>query len=151
IDHIIFSLVRALLERNRDDAWPIFEAAISAANPHEGFYLEHVLGKGFDRFEEGQAGPIFKLGDDFLLDWCRRKPNAAPAFVAKTMPLLVIDRNSGNSSWTPLAAAIFEEFGDREDVLSAISANMGTFGWVGSVVPYYERFIGPLELLTAHK
>ena len=147
LDHLINSLIVVLLERQREAVWPIFETTINTANSHESFYLEHVLGRGFAQ-SRNHAGPIFELGDKFLLEWCRRRPEKAPVFVGKIAPLL----SSGHEgkSWTTIVQTLFDEFGDREDVLGAISANMGTFSWMGSMVPYYEQFLSPLTSLTSH-
>jgi hypothetical protein len=147
LDHLINSLLAALLEHQRYAVWPIFETAINTANSHESFYLEHVLGRGIAQFEN-HTGPIFKLGDKFILEWCTRSPEKAPVFVGKIAPLLSSEHEG--KSWTTIVQTLFDEFGDREEVLGAISANMGTFGWTGSMVPYYEQFLSPLMSLTSH-
>ena len=45
---------------------------------------------------------------------------------------------------------LLDEFGDREDVLSALSGNMMTFMWSGSLVPYFEQYGTPLRTLLNH-
>jgi hypothetical protein len=148
LDHVLQPLVLILLSpRYQAAVWPVFETAISEAKGIELFHFEHMLGKGLDHFGDG-IGPIFIMGDEQLLAWCRKKPEKAPAFLARVAPLLKTDADK--RTWTPLIEALLDEFGDQDAVLSAISANLGTFGWSGSLVPYYEQFIEPLSSLTNH-
>lgn len=151
IDHLLKSILAEIFEKHRDAVWPLFSSAISSASGYMNFHLEHLLGEGGFAFDKGPA-LLFSLGDEFLLDWCRREQHSAPPFVARSMPLIQIDEDerAPSAGWTRLATAIFDEFGDRKDVLSAIAANMGTFGWTGSLVPYYERYVGPLKSLASH-
>ena len=141
---VIVSLVETMLHQNIRMSWPIFEAAIAGKSGLVTFNLQHVLGKRHD-----DPGPIYELDNSFLLSWCRREPASAPLFVARTMPLLTSD-GDGLLTWSTVATMLFDEFGDRREVLSEVSANMGTFGWTGSLVSYYERYISPLEGLLSH-
>jgi hypothetical protein len=44
-----------------------------------------------------------------------------------------------------------DNFGDNEQVLSALSANMSSFGWSGSLVPYLQKETAALEALKGHE
>jgi hypothetical protein len=46
---------------------------------------------------------------------------------------------------------LIDNFGDKEDVLNGLAANIGTFSSAGSSAPYYETFLRPLERLLSHK
>jgi hypothetical protein len=45
---------------------------------------------------------------------------------------------------------LLDEFGDREDVLRALTRNMCTFGWTGSRATYFALYSGPLRELQSH-
>ena len=45
---------------------------------------------------------------------------------------------------------LLDDFGDRKDVLDALSGNMMTFIWSGSLVPYFEQYAAPLRTLLDH-
>jgi peptidoglycan/xylan/chitin deacetylase (PgdA/CDA1 family) len=72
----------------------------------------------------------------------------APAILARVMPLF--RREGENWTWQPLARSIIDRYGQQRAVLSAITANLGSFSWSGSLVPYFERQIQPLEQLRIH-
>jgi hypothetical protein len=83
------------------------------------------------------VGILFAQKENFetIINWCRKHPDVAPKRIANMMPLAIeID---GNLGWHPFAKSVIDEFGYNNDVLAELSANMGTFGFTGSVVPYY--------------
>ena len=53
--------------------------------------------------------------------------------------------------WHPFSKAIIDEFGDNDDVLSMLASNMGSFGSVGSRIPYFTTQKRLLQELTNHK
>jgi len=86
-------------------------------------------------------------GEDGRIEW-RVDPitlTTAPGFLLGIVPLLS-KKDDGTVSWTPLVQTLVDEFGDRPETLDALSSNMGTFGWTGSMVPYYEQYVGPLRV-----
>jgi hypothetical protein len=46
---------------------------------------------------------------------------------------------------------LIDNFGNNKEVLSALTSNLGTFGWTGSLVPYYQRELSMFKLLKNHK
>jgi len=54
-------------------------------------------------------------------------------------------------NWHPFSKMVIDEFGDYENVLENLSSNMGTFGTVGSSVPYYQTQKALLLELINHK
>ncbi|NMM46515.1 hypothetical protein HH303_18635 [Rhodospirillaceae bacterium KN72] len=147
-DHLVGKLMNLLFANYQKDVWPLFKAAIAEDDPLAHFHLEHVLGAGFDK-GEGKIGVLLSLSNDVLLEWCREEPQSAPAFLAKIAPLL--EQNGEELDFTPLMAAVLEEFGDRKDVLSAVSGNMYTFFHAGSLVPYFQQYVRPMEQLLSHR
>jgi hypothetical protein len=53
--------------------------------------------------------------------------------------------------WHPFSKAIIDEFGDNEKVLRQLASNMGTFGTVGSRIPYFTTQKKLLEELSISK
>ena len=80
-----------------------------------------------------------------ILEWCRKNPEIAPGRIARMMPLGDI-----NDNWHPFSKAIIDEFGDNEKVIDELSANMGTFGTVGSRIPYFNTQKKLLQELASH-
>jgi len=52
--------------------------------------------------------------------------------------------------WNPIVLWLLDDFGDRKNVLDALSANMMTFIWSGSLAPYFEQYNAPLQMLLKH-
>jgi len=84
-----------------------------------------------------------------IIEWCRKNNEIAPQRIANMMPLSVTIEDKEN--WHPFSKMVIDEFGDYENVLENLSSNMGTFGTVGSSVPYYQTQKALLLELINHK
>ena len=128
--------------------------------------FDHPLGKGYSG-EKSAAGPIFLVPSQALRSWCHRYPDFAPEFLMRVAPLFeggaagIADPAAppqpkqggdpmGAKRWNPFVLQLLDDFGDREDVLSALSGNMFSFFSWGSRVPYYEQYVEPLRVLLNH-
>jgi hypothetical protein len=47
--------------------------------------------------------------------------------------------------------ALIDRFGANGKFMSDLEANIHSFVWSGSLVPYFEQFQGPLRALSAHR
>ena len=68
-----------------------------------------------------------------IFDWCKNTKPLALTRLAELVPIF-----EENATWHPIAFRLINEFGDIQDVLNNLDANMGTFSWVGSIVPLLE-------------
>ena len=139
------SVIRKLLSDFPEVVWPCVSAAIIADRAVAGGMVA-TLGTPFRRDHES---PILSLPVETLFSWCRAHPESAPAFAARILP--VLDESGGEPALHPTLCRLVDEFGDREDVLSGIKGNIGTYSWKGSMTIYYQRFLGPLGALTGHR
>ncbi len=146
LEHNVKPVLRVLLRSYPKRAWPLFSAAISAADASGRFHLEHML-SATNRPEQ-EISILQELPDELLLEWCRSNSEFAPTFLARVIPVTV--NVDGRWALHPLARALVDQFGDNEKVLQALSANMGTFSWSGSLVPYYRRQEEALLSLENH-
>jgi len=58
-------------------------------------------------------------------------------WIADLLPVFGGPR-SATSELHPYAKAFIDEFGDNKAVLGAIAAKIGTYGWMGSIIPKLE-------------
>lgn len=146
--HVLEPVLAALLSNFPGIAWPIIGSAIVLAEPLRTFLLESLLGDGL-RWGHGEySPPILSLPEDTLFAWCHAHPERAPAFVAKTVPFLAAHNDDGTDLVVhPRIIRLVVEFGDREDVPQALSANMGTGGWTGPEERFWSTYQEPLALL----
>lgn len=53
--------------------------------------------------------------------------------------------------FSTIVIKLLDLYGEQESVLTALSNNMGSYSWIGSVVPLYEKQYKCIEQITTHK
>jgi hypothetical protein len=131
--------------------WPILSRGI-VEHRSRIWCFESLLGSS--RIEgKSIAGPIFLVPWEELRAWGHRYPDFAPAFLMRIAPAFEEGsppRQASDRSWNRIVRDLLDEFGDRQDVLSALSNNMMTFCEWGSLVPYHKQYQKPLQNLLSH-
>jgi len=84
-----------------------------------------------------------------VIEWCSMLPDLGPVFVARC--LNVLEDVEEQQQPSELFVALLENFGDNQAVANELSANMGTRGWSGSLVPYLESDKLALSPLIEHE
>lgn len=146
--HYIQPILRIIFQKHAKDVWPLFSEAIKDAAPLEEYRLMQLLGSG-SSFDKKKPSVLSDLPDELLKEWCLQNPETAPEFIARTTDILLDVDDKYQIS--PRAQFLIDNFGDNEQVLSALSANLSSFGWSGSLVPYLEKEIVALEALKDHE
>lgn len=148
IDHSIKPIMRILLNKYGESVWPIVSDGIRNAEKKNKFYLTHLLSKQ-DGFAIKETSILADLSEEIFQEWCMSEPDLAPHIVARESDVFIDEEEGCHLS--PRVKFIIDNFGDNKDILSELSANMGSFGWSGSVVPYYEKEINAIEPLLQHE
>lgn len=143
-DRYFSELFEFLLAEYLDAAWPIVRNRLEHAKGVQALILGHVF-KGSSSTERFA---LMAVPDDKLLAWCRESPKRAPKTLAGLIPIL--EDQDGKVKWTPIAKAVIDEFGQDEDVLSAVTGNLLSFTWSGSLVPFYARLLNAFQQLVDH-
>ena len=146
---IMKPLLPLLLADFPEISWPHIGRAIVSAK-EDSWRLGHLFGDAYS-FGEMKNPAILQLPENMLFAWCHEYPDTAPAFVAGIVPVLT-SQNPGDvvRAFHPVMKRILDEFGDRDDVLSSISANIGTYSWSGPRAGYYGLYEQPLNELETH-
>src|SRR5690606_31340369 len=84
-----------------------------------------------------------------VIEWCKANKDLGPVFVASCLDIL--SANEDKVEANKLFVALLENFGDDIRVKGALSANMNTRGWSGSLVPYLESDKAALSPLLTHE
>lgn len=119
----------------------------------ERFYLLQLLDSD-NIFDRRKAGVISSLPEQVLIDWCKSDPDFAPEFLASATNIVTeIDVENGKTEYqfSSMAKYLFDNFGSNEKVLNAISSNLSSFGWMGSVIPYYKKELTVVKTLLSHQ
>lgn len=149
--HVLEPVLPALLANFPGIAWPIIGSSIVSSEPIRAFLLESLLSDGVRWGHLEYSPPILSLPQDTLFAWCHAHPERAPAFAAKILPFLTANGGDGTDLGVhPSVIRLVVEFGDREDVTQALSANMSTGGWTGPEEGFWSTYQEPMTQLLNH-
>ncbi|PEN12746.1 hypothetical protein CRI94_12015 [Longibacter salinarum] len=157
-------VVEALFKEYVDTVWETFSDALLSGS-YKSMAITAIVASNpvVSTSETAPGGPLFRsIDDDFLIDWSHNNTPQAPVLLAETVPIFDkpndsnaeqragLDDEPTNPVWYPLARRILDEFGEVDEVRSALRSNMFSFSSTGSRIPYYKRRIGLLEELLEH-
>jgi len=149
LDTYLSKVLSILFEKYFYTVWDTFGSAI-IGDYMIYFHLKNMIGTK-NGYMDSRVGVAFinSAYYEYIIEWCRQNSEIAPQRIANMMPLSVnID---DKETWHPFSKMIIDEFGEYENVLENLSSNMGTFGTVGSSVPYYQTQKTLLLELINHK
>lgn len=144
-------IYRVLLEKYGSVVWVDFSKAL-VSDDYIGFLLQvtNEIGSGLGF----GSGPMFRMGDDVIKQFCRDYPTKAPMLVANLCPVFEYEKLDDGSvkteRFSDIALWLFDEFGYDEKVLNEFHSNLGSFSWTGSTIPYYESNIECFKQLLTH-
>lgn len=126
-----------------DEVWhDLSEALVCEGERYMLYYkLKSILGSmtGY----KNEVGILFQTDhSDALLAWCAKYPLVAPERLMLMVPLY------GENGFSDIVLKLVDLYGEQEGVLTALSCNMGSFSFVGSIVPLYEKQIKCIEGLS---
>ncbi len=145
-DSTFKAVAEILLTDFRDAVWPIFSDALLGKDLLVTWNLTHLLTNHQET--DDRPGLLTTMEDEFLRNWCVARPDSAPVFLARNLSLL--QEVDGQWAWRPLAKWLIDQYGSAREILDELKANLGTYTWRGSQVPYFQRQIGPFEELRKH-
>ena len=138
-----------LLSKFSGIAWQLIGSAIISTE--RAYVFESFMSGGIQFGHQRVNSPLLSLPEDVLFAWCHAHPEQAPAFAAQTVPFLTSDDSkSGSVSVHPVMIRLLEDFGDRENVTSAVMSNISSGGWSGPEEAFYEKKREPVKLLLEH-
>ena len=143
-----------LLSKFSGIAWQLIGSAIISTE--RVYVFESFMSGGIQFGHQRVNSPLLSLPEDTLFAWCHSHPEQAPAFVARTVLFLTSDDSNSDPvvSVHPVMVRLLEDFGDRENVTSALISNISSGGWGGSIEAFhqkkYEKKREPIKLLLEH-
>ena len=149
LDNDALRIIILLVDQYFTSVWEIFGNAI-IGDGLTFFHLKNLIGVRNGNMSPRQS-VLFKNHAyyDEILDFCRKYPTIAPKRIANMMPLNVTGEE--DVQWNPFSLNLINEFGDNQQVLDELSANMGSFGSSGSSIPYYQTQKKLLETLLDNR
>lgn len=147
LEHCVRDVLASLLRQQASVTWPLLTAALSQFDHMATWQLGNLLRGRVGR--PGEPGMLEALPLRYLSDWCARSPDIAPKVLARIVQAVEIGED-GRWTLTPAAKYLVNEHGKDKAVLSELAANLGTFSWCGSLVPYYQGQASLFSELTRH-
>ncbi|MGE7686756.1 hypothetical protein [Peribacillus simplex] len=86
---------------------------------------------------------------EVLEKWCEEN-ETGPELLSAVVPVFGHGNEEGVKI-NPIANYLVTEHGDNDIVLSNISRSLGTFGWSGSIIPYYQEQIAIYKSFEKHR
>ena len=146
---VLQEVLPILLSRFSRIAWQLIGSAIISTE--RTYVFESLMSGGIQFGHQRVNSPLLSLPEDALFAWCHAHPEKAPAFAAQTVPFLTSDDSDSDPvSVHPVIIRLLKDFGDRENVTSAVMSNMTSGGWSGSAEAFYEKKREPVKLLLEH-
>ena len=135
-----------LLEKYFDVVWPELSDALSGQNVWLSYHLQQMLG---DKISNTilSSGVLFRENHTkALLEWCDKDPQNNAHVLMSMAPV----EGETPDTFSEIVMELINRYGEIPSVLDALSANMGTFSYTGSVQPLYLSHINMLKTLTSH-
>ena len=146
ISHGEYKCTSHLLSNYFDEAWPVFSAAL--LNQRDDL-LALRCRPPFSPFREAETYSAIFLNlrrRERVLQWCDQHRNRAPKRLLEMLPLY----DEAGDRFSDFVITLIDRYGDQEGVLKSLGCNMGSFSWVGSLVPLYEKQLSCITPLTEH-
>ncbi|WP_346318923.1 hypothetical protein [Chitinophaga sp. YIM B06452] len=110
--------------------------------------LRDILGSSDSSFGVND-GILFEIDDEkfeIILQWCIENKEKELSFVSQMLPVI----DTRNAALHRYAQRFIDDLGENESILDGLSARMGTFTWVGSLVEKLEIELRAIEKLESH-
>jgi hypothetical protein len=145
---MIRPIVFRLLRDQPEVAWPIIREAITSADGLAQIHWSELLSDSAPMQQPTSAFDL--IPPDLILSWIRSTPGVALHVVCRELPLFSVDAD-GVMAIHPIVDQLFDEFADEEHFLSTISANLHSFGFVGSAEHLFRARAAFLERYVHHR
>ena len=145
--HSIKPILIGMMQDFGTDLWPPFGEAIASANSDQRYWLQQLLDRE-NSFSIQLPSVLSAVPAGTIISWCQSNKEIGPRFVGACIN--VFEAVDGKLHPTDLFISLLENFGDDKHVWAALSANLGTRGWSGSLVPILTADKEALEPLLSH-
>ena len=134
-DQILKNILKILIGKYLESCWPLFSQILLSNDVMLIESLQMLLGVGFG--EKNEGGLLFgNVSESFIFDWVLIHGKKAAISIARMTPVL---EGKDGINWHPIAKWLIDNFGEEIEVLSALSINLGTYSWQGSMIPYLRK------------
>ncbi len=149
VDFELKAILKTLMKKYFTVVWPKLSTALLSTDERFMVYynLKSLLTSHINSY--GPDKGVLFLGDlEQILEWCRNNRPLAPNRLANMVPIF---HETEPAKWHPFTLRLLDEFGDDDDFINKLSANMNSFSWTGSIVPLLQDKKTIIGTLKEHK
>jgi hypothetical protein len=152
IDNELYRIIELLLSEYFNVFWDTFKSIFDSPEAYENaiYYLTTILQSNFD-YSRQSVGLLFSADHEnvnTIMEWLINQPLQTIIYYARIIPLH--DLNKSAEKWDPIALTLLEKFGDNQEFLIEISAKLGSYSWVNSVIPKLKKEQKMFESIIDH-
>jgi hypothetical protein len=137
-------VAKHIMTKDFDLFWRIMGSAVLDNSTY--FSFKFFLGS--KNGEYGTSGLLDHADYNKLVQWAKENMGKAPKRLASMMPITLL---KDATTWHPLAVKVIDEFGALPGVMAEVSANIHSFGSIGSQVPYLEDQMTLISKMLKHQ
>jgi len=131
--------------------WAVISRFFEIAASLEAHWLENLVGppdRGFDGGHNSE-GTLFGVSELDCIDWAKADPSIRAPFLCVFYPIL--EKNEADDwKWHPSIEKLAVEFGEVAEFRQALARRFHPSSWSGSIIPYLEVYLKPLETWFTH-
>lgn len=136
LDSNIKNIYSVLISIHFSAIWDNLSKALITQEYVKFYCLKNIFGSEINSYSRNPVSVLFKGNIEEIFKWCEENKPLAPQRLAELVP--IFSENEEKSTWHPLSRRLIDDWGNIDEVLTNIDANMGSFSWTGSIVPYLE-------------
>ena len=133
-DFFLKPVLELLFKEYQEIVWAEVGRALLSNDWMTTHHLVDLIGDSSDKTVG--ATLVSSLPMELLTRWCRGNGPVAAKQLARITT--VFEKHDDRLTWHPVARMLIEDWGDQQGVLDGITTNIGTYGWEGSAIPYYQ-------------
>ena len=152
LDSNFKNIIKVLVKEKPILLWKTLSHFFEVSTPVEIYYLENIVSSLRHTSDEGshsKEGSLFGIPDNECIEWAKVNPEIRTPFLCIFYPVIEIDE-IGNSRWHPALEMLSYEFGTVQEFHAALQSRFYPSSWWGSLVPYLEKYLIPLETWFNH-
>lgn len=145
------NIIKLLVEEKPSLLWDVVSRFFETATSLENYNLKTLIRYPTDTFDgksHNKAGTLFGVPEADIKEWARVNPEVRTPFLCIFYP--VLDTVSDDASWHPSLEKLTYDFGSVKEFREALENRFYPSIWSGSMVPYLEIYLQPLQKWFNH-
>jgi len=150
--HLLESLkpiVKCLISNYFEISWPSLSKLLLSKKYRDRHIMITLLGgNNFGHTPDPYLSNL--IPPEKLIKWAMKNPGNGPEALIEIIPL-TISKSDNSIEWNPVVLRLLDDVTDVRPLLDEMQSKIGSFSWVGSLIPAYQKQNAALNQLKTHK